>query len=248
MTTPRLRMFAGPNGSGKSTIKDKFLLKFPNMLGVYINPDDIHKEIASSGLLSFSRFKIKTNEADILRALRSASQLKDRGLVADVEKLVFERNALSFMAVDINAYFVSALADFLHASLVAARKSFAFETVMSHTAKIDLLKRAKAQGFRTYLYYVATEDPEINIARVRTRVNEGGHDVPREKIIERYYRSLEYLIDAIRASDRAYIFDNSATDSIAVAEITGGKDIEILNSNVPVWFRKYLLDKGTSRT
>lgn len=41
---PRLRMFAGPNGSGKSTIKS---LLSPELLGVYINPDDIQKEIES---------------------------------------------------------------------------------------------------------------------------------------------------------------------------------------------------------
>ena len=35
---PRLRVFAGPNGSGKSTIKDVINT---NLLGVYINPDEI---------------------------------------------------------------------------------------------------------------------------------------------------------------------------------------------------------------
>ncbi len=40
--TPRLRMFAGPNGSGKSTIKS--IIK-PNLMGFYINPDEIEAEI-----------------------------------------------------------------------------------------------------------------------------------------------------------------------------------------------------------
>jgi len=39
---PRLRIFAGPNGSGKSTIKD---VLSDNLLGVYINPDEIENEI-----------------------------------------------------------------------------------------------------------------------------------------------------------------------------------------------------------
>ncbi len=37
MNVPRLRMFAGPNGSGKSTIKS---VVPPELLGVYLNPDD----------------------------------------------------------------------------------------------------------------------------------------------------------------------------------------------------------------
>ncbi len=39
-SVPRLRMFAGPNGSGKSTIN---ALVRPELLGIYINPDDIEK-------------------------------------------------------------------------------------------------------------------------------------------------------------------------------------------------------------
>ena len=40
--TPRLRIFAGPNGSGKSTIKEVIS---EELLGIYINPDEIEKHI-----------------------------------------------------------------------------------------------------------------------------------------------------------------------------------------------------------
>jgi ABC-type branched-subunit amino acid transport system ATPase component len=46
---PRLRMFAGPNGSGKSTIKAVIR---PELLGVYINPDAIEKDIRERGFLA----------------------------------------------------------------------------------------------------------------------------------------------------------------------------------------------------
>lgn len=42
LETPRLRVFAGPNGSGKSTIKN---IISEELLGIYINPDDIEKNI-----------------------------------------------------------------------------------------------------------------------------------------------------------------------------------------------------------
>ncbi len=74
------------------------------------------------------------------------------------------------------------------------------------------LKQAQLAGYRTYLYFIATEDPSINIARVRARVHFGGHDVPQEKII-RYARSLDLAAEAIRYANRAYFFDNSRHDS-----------------------------------
>ena len=77
-----------------------------------------------------------------------------------------------------------------------------------------MLREAKSFGFRTYLYYVATEDPEINISRVALRVAQGGHDVPKAKIISRYHRSLGLVRDAIRHTDRAYFFDTSETVSL----------------------------------
>jgi len=245
MRVPRLRMFAGPNGSGKSTIKDKIFKINPNWLGVYINPDDIEREIAETGHLDFGHFKVRTNDIGIRNFLTKADQLVGNGLDREVARLQFRKNLLLFNNVPLNSYFVSAIADFLHEKLVVSKKTFSFESVMSHPQKIELLKRALKTGFRNYLYFVATEDPEINVSRVKTRVEQGGHGVPEVKIRSRYYRSLDNLLAALRQTDRAYIFDNSGVEATLIAEVTDGKNVEIRNSNVPVWFKKYVLDKGT---
>ena len=93
-------------------------------------------------------------------------------------------------------------------------------------------------------YFVATVDPDINISRVAYRVQTGGHPVPSEKIIKRYYRSINLLMDAITHSDRAYIFDNSADDdSVLLAEITDGDELELKVDAVPLWFQTAILDK-----
>ena len=114
---------------------------------------------------------------------------------------------------------------------------------MSHPDKIELLHKAQQNGFRTYLYYVATEAPEINISRVENRVSSGGHPVPRDKIIERYHRSLDLLADAVQHTDRAYIFDNSSHEKVWVAEIIGGDDLEMKTDTMPHWFKLALWDK-----
>ena len=114
---------------------------------------------------------------------------------------------------------------------------------MSSADKIAIFDEAKGAGFRMYLYYVATNDPVINLVRVKSRVAAGGHPVPPNKIAERYYRSLDLLRDAIRRSDRAYIFDNSGTSRIWVAEVTDGQDIELKSPYIPAWFADSVLEK-----
>lgn len=236
-------MFAGPNGSGKSTIKDKIAGLNPNWLGVYVNPDEIESSIADRGFIDLADFKLKIKAANLFESLRHSTQLSENSLLSQLEKLDFTGSRLSFPRRVLNSYFVSAIADFLHENLAVSKISFSFETVMSHPKKIELLKYAGNQGFRNYLYFIATEAPEINISRVKIRVKAGGHSVPENKIISRYHRSLSNLLNAVRATDRAFIFDNSGTKAYLIAEVTNGTDVEIMNSNIPLWFSKYLLDR-----
>ncbi len=119
---------------------------------------------------------------------------------------------------------------------------------MSSPDKVELLRKAQSRGYRTYLYYVATEDPAINISRVRYRVKMGGHSVPEDKIISRYQRSLDLLIEAIQFTHRAYIFDNSTHEHIWLAEITDGHLLEMKTDRVPAWFNKIFGSKFDIRS
>jgi predicted ABC-type ATPase len=239
-TTPRLRMFAGPNGSGKSTVKS---LIDNNLLGFYINPDEIEAEIKRNDFLDLESFGIETGSTEILDFFRNSTLLKKADLLFEAEELSFNDGKLSFFAVDINSYFASVAADFIRQKLILKQKSFTFETVMSAPDKINLLAKAKQRGYRTYLYFVATNNPEINIVRVKNRVRNGGHDVPTEKIKSRYFRSLDLLSEAIKFTNRAYIFDNSKSEVIWLAEITEAETLDIKVDTVPQWFKKYVLDK-----
>lgn len=239
-TTPRLRMFAGPNGSGKSTIKSVIRTE---LLGVYVNPDEIEAEIKQYDFLDFRRFNIQTTESEILEFFRNSTLLEKADLLAEAENLKFNQQRLSFFGVEVNAYFASVAADFIRQKLLLARQSFTFETVMSSPDKIALLEKSQQCGYRNYLYFVATDDPLINISRVKHRVKSGGHDVPTEKITTRYYRSLDLLWEAIKRTNRAYIFDNSGSNLLWLAEITEAKRLEIKIDAVPLWFKQSVLDK-----
>ena len=239
-SAPRMRMFAGPNGSGKSTIK---AVLPPEWLGVYVNADDIEQSIRRDGLLDVTSFGIDTSADEILDFFLQSNFLASAGLLDAAGQLRFQDGHLHFGAVEVNSYFASVVGDFIRHKLLAAKVSFTFETVMSGPDKVAFLQKAQQAGFRTYLYYVATEDPEINISRVHYRVKVGGHPVPEDKIISRYFRSLELLPEAVSYSDRTYIFDNSGHERVWVAEVTDGDVLEMKTEQMPNWFKMALWDK-----
>ncbi len=237
---PRLRMFAGPNGSGKSTIKSVIRSE---LLGVYVNPDEIEQEIRKFDSLDLQPFRIRTTAAEILTFFRNSTLLARAELLDEAELLRFNDDKLSFYEVSVNSYFASVAADFIRHKLLETGTSFTFETVMSSPDKVAFLQKAQRRGYRTYLYYVATEDPMINILRVQRRVSLGGHSVPEDKIIARYTRSLNLLVDAIRHTNRAYIFDNSTHQQIWTAEITDAAFLEMKADRMPTWFKVAVWDK-----
>lgn len=232
---PRLRMFAGPNGSGKSTFKTMIRQE---LLGVYINPDEIEKEAKEFGFIDLGAYRVTTTEKEILNFFCQSPLLEKTDSLEEASFLRFNDQKLIFHDVISNAYFASVAADFIRQKLIECSKSFTFETVMSFSDKVEVLKKAQARGYRTYLYYVATENPEINISRVRYRVSLGGHSVPEDKIVSRYKRSLDLLKQAVKSTHRAYIFDNSTSEYVWLAEITNGQIIEMKTERVPTWFEK----------
>ena len=242
MSVPRLRMFAGPNGSGKSTIKSVVPSK---LLGVYLNPDEIQKEIEDRGFLDVRHYGVETTREEILNFFMNSTLLQKAGLDDEAACLRFTDGKLDFFEVIVNAYFASVAADFLRQKLLEKRVSFSFETVMSSPDKVALLKQAQSLGYRTYLYYIATEDPAINVARVKARVNLGGHDVPEDKIVSRYARSLNLLLEAVKRTHRAYLFDNSrqGTEHLWVAEITDAEELEVKCDPMPLRFQKAVWEK-----
>jgi len=234
-------MFAGPNGSGKSRIQSVIGRE---LLGVYINPDDIENGIRERGdALDLEAYGVSTTGEEILSFFMRSTLLKQADLLNEAADLRFNEGKLSFFSVTVNSYFASVAADFIRHKLLVTHTSFTFETVMSSPDKIAFLAKAKEKGFRIYLYFVATEDPDINISRVRHRVKIGGHSVPEDKIVSRYYRSLNLLMEAVQLTHRAYIFDNTSHECIWLAEVTNGRLLEMKSDRMPQWFKQGLWDK-----
>lgn len=96
--------------------------------------------------------------------------------------------------------------------------------------------RARAAGFFSRIFFVATADPSINAARVARRVMQGGHDVPIPKIIARHFRSIANCSLIAREVNRLYLYDNSVDGEPAKLVLRANKGvIEKQYCAVPEW-------------
>jgi len=92
---------------------------------------------------------------------------------------------------------------------LSSMTSMVVETVLSKEDKVDFLRRAQERGFFVRVFFIGTDTPEINAARVARRMIEGGHEVPINKILARYFRSMRLCVAAGLIADRLYVHDNS---------------------------------------
>ncbi|MBO5933369.1 MAG: zeta toxin family protein, partial [Bacteroidaceae bacterium] len=123
-------------------------------------------------------------------------------------------------------------------------KSFVFETVMSAIDKVDFIAKAKRNGFFIRLFFISTESPTINAARIADRVMKGGHDVPITKIISRYYKSIENCKAVSSIVDRLYVYDNSVNGEDAKIQfrLVNGVMGKMYVTDVPEWAQAILPD------
>lgn len=233
----RLRVFAGPNGSGKSTLTSIIGNQFH--LGTYVNADEIKVCAVNTGRIDFSSFNVEITEDSVELELSQSNFVR----AFSRRDWKYENNGISFNDKNkVDDYFVAFLADVIRKKLLEQGARFSFETVMSHQSKIDFMKIAKEKGFKVYLYFVSLTDPHLNVLRVQTRVKEGGHNVDESKIVDRYSRTMDNLVDAIKIADSAYIFDNSGSEIKLIAQKENGK-LFTMGEYVPLWYKKYVLEK-----
>jgi predicted ABC-type ATPase len=130
---------------------------------------------------------------------------------------------------------------------IADRLDFAFETTLGGRTISALLQKALAAGIEVRIWFVGLNSPELHLARVRARVARGGHDVPEEKIRERYDRSRLNLIELMPQLTELRVYDNSfeadphagrAPQPILVLHLANGRIMEMVElPKTPQWAR-----------
>jgi predicted ABC-type ATPase len=150
-----------------------------------------------------------------------------------------------------------AIADARRAEAIAAGRGFSFETVFSHPSKLDVLDQARQAGFEVMLFFIAVDNPSINLERVKTRVSLGGHDVPPDRIFNRYHRTLAMLPEMLTRVDRGWIFDNTVQASdraafagrlVAITQQEGDQPVVVkARSLLPAWVVRHLIEPARQR-
>jgi predicted ABC-type ATPase len=144
----------------------------------------------------------------------------------------------------VDAYQAAALADAIRRELVNQQESFVFETVFSDPVgdKRRFLRDAVRAGYTVVLCFIGISSPNVSEERVAMRVTQGGHDVPTEKLISRFPRTLTNLMAAIQDLPHILVFDNDdlETPFRHVATFRDGKPVEV-HKPIPQWLRRALV-------
>lgn len=93
---------------------------------------------------------------------------------------------------------------------IAGGQDYRFETTLGGRTIAQLLEKAARSGHRLQVWFCGLASADLHIRRVRSRVAHGGHDIPVEKIRERWNRSRENLIRLLPLIDHLRVYDNSA--------------------------------------
>jgi len=115
--------------------------------------------------------------------------------------------------------------------LILNKQDFAFETTLSTKSYANTIEKAKQCGYQITMVFFWLDSADLAIARVKTRVFEGGHHVPEPVIIRRYYSGLKNLFSLyIPLCDYWMIFDKSKLASDLIAEGYSDKEVDIKKS------------------
>ena len=122
-------------------------------------------------------------------------------------------------------------------ALLNAKIGFVSETVFSHGSKLSLISDAQSLGYQVVLYIVSVDDPQRLLARVSQRIQEGGHNVPAKRILERYPRTMDNLKKAVRLADLAFVYDAAEVEQGAhlLVAMCEKEQSSLLVSKLPLW-------------
>ncbi len=207
-------------------------------LGYYINADDIEKRIKNDKGINLNEYGVTSNTKDFQQFLKVSEFARIKSDISSLNETfsISDNILVTVKGSLLPKYSAAIVSDFLREEILKAGHDFSFETVMSHPDKLEFIRRATASGYHVYLYFISTDDVRVNIERVKTRVKDGGHNVPETKIRTRYIRSLNLLFSALKMCYKSYLFDNS-DNMIEIARIDrdGMLYFSVTKDKIPNW-------------
>jgi predicted ABC-type ATPase len=118
-------------------------------------------------------------------------------------------------------------------SLIDQKTDFAFETTLSPRSYVNLVQKARDEGYHITLLYFWLNSTDLAIERVKSRVKEGGHDIAEHVIVRRYYKGLVNLFQRyIPICDYWMMIDNSKLKAELIAEGFFKNDRIVKNNSI----------------
>ncbi|MDO8662241.1 MAG: zeta toxin family protein [Candidatus Omnitrophota bacterium] len=109
---------------------------------------------------------------------------------------------------------------------------FAFETTLSGKSYVSLLTELKSRGYTTHLFFLWLPSAELAIARIKERVQEGGHNVPAEDVRRRFTRGINNFLSLYEPLVESWmLFDNSKAKPVLIAKRRNGHR-EVINEEL----------------
>ncbi len=122
-------------------------------------------------------------------------------------------------------------------NLLKGKNDFGFETTLSTRSYVSLINDAKQQGYTIVLIYFWLESIELAKARVKTRVEKGGHHIPSTVIERRYVRGRENFFKFYKnLCDSWIVYDNSNEVPVIIAKGNSSLDYYIYNNDLWIKF------------
>lgn len=112
--------------------------------------------------------------------------------------------------------------------LLKTEVDFGFETTLTTLSYMKTIKLAREKGYSISLIYFWLNNVNLAIERVKTRVGEGGHNIPEQIIRRRYFRGIKNLTTKfLSICDYWVVINNSSRPFSLIAEGTKEKELRI---------------------
>jgi len=129
--------------------------------------------------------------------------------------------------------------------LIESKQTFAFESTMASKGFLKILDHCKMLGYDINLLYIWVQDYELAVERVNYRVKSGGHFIPEDTVIRRYFRSMRNFLDNYSLlANRWSLCDNSYIEPTIIAQkYIDAPNIEIIDTTLWQKFHEVISDE-----
>jgi predicted ABC-type ATPase len=124
-------------------------------------------------------------------------------------------------------------------ALLKDKSDFMIESNLAKSSDYEWIERIKKHGYEIVLFFLCTDDINVNINRIHRRVKEGGHDIPPEIVMHRYRMTLIYLKTRLRLFKEIRFINTSSDEAIEIGFIKDDTLTELF-SDSPKWFEEII--------